>query len=112
MGLLLYQPGTPADFGDHYLVVLGVEDDTVLLYDPHGYPYATLPVEAFLGAWRGAGVPYTEAGYVLRTGFAVRAEISEPDALRRSLPAATAWLAGRAVDADRSTAARTVRAPA
>jgi hypothetical protein len=96
MGLLLYQPGTPADFGDHYLVVLGIEDDTVLLHDPHGHPYATLPVEVFLRAWRGAGVPYTEASHVLRAGFAVRDKVSAPDALRRSLPAAVAWLAGRA----------------
>ncbi|MFI9387633.1 hypothetical protein [Kutzneria sp. NPDC052558] len=96
MGLLLYQPGTPADFGDHYVVVLGIDDGAVVLHDPHGHPYATLPTDAFLNAWRGAGVPYTEAGYVLRAGFALRYKVSVPAALRRSLPAAAAWLAGRA----------------
>jgi hypothetical protein len=96
MGLLLYQPGTPAEFGDHYVIVLGIDDGTVLLHDPHGHPYATLPTAAFLDAWRGAGVPYIATGYVLRTGFALRDKVSVPDALRSSLPAAAAWLAGRA----------------
>jgi hypothetical protein len=96
MGLLLYQPGTPAEFGDHYVVVLGIDDGTVLLHDPHGHPYATLPTAAFLDAWRAAGVPYIETGHVLRTGFVLRDKVSVPDALRGSLPAAAAWLAGRA----------------
>jgi len=51
MGLLLYQPGTPADdMGDHYVVVLGIEDGVVRLHDPHGHPHATLPADAFLAA--------------------------------------------------------------
>jgi hypothetical protein len=95
MGLLLYQPGTPADFGDHYVAVLEADDDTVLLHDPHGHPYASLPTDAFLAAWRGAGVAYLDTGHVLRTGFVAGDVRSADDALRRSLPAAAGWLAGR-----------------
>lgn len=94
MGLLLYQPGTPADLGDHYVLVLGVDGDTVRLHDPHGHPYATLPAGAFLAAWRGAGVPYLAAGYRMRTGLRVRRPVPVADALRASLPAAARWLTG------------------
>ncbi|HEY3503532.1 MAG TPA: hypothetical protein VGN37_12205 [Actinocatenispora sp.] len=93
MGLLLYQPGTPADFGDHYVLVIAVDGDTVLLHDPHGHPYATIPADAFLAAWRGAGVPYLTAEYRMRTGFTVRRPVPVADALRASLPAAARWLA-------------------
>ncbi|GAA4554440.1 hypothetical protein [Amycolatopsis samaneae] len=97
MSLLLHQPGTPADYvADHYVVVLAIRDGTVVLHDPHGHPYATLPVGAFLDAWRGAGVSYLDSGYRLRTGFSVRDKVSESEALRRSLPSAIRWLTGRA----------------
>ncbi|GAB2892390.1 hypothetical protein GCM10022245_29560 [Streptomyces mayteni] len=58
MGLLRYQPGTPTpDGGDHYVVVLAVEGDTVLLHDPEGHPFATLPTADFLAAWRAESSP-------------------------------------------------------
>ncbi|MFI1017396.1 hypothetical protein [Streptomyces sp. NPDC020965] len=104
MGLLLFQPGTPAPVPapgegggvDHYVVVLAVDGDTVLLHDPHGHPYATLPTGAFLAAWRADAVDYTDVPYVLRAGFVREREVTEEEALRRSLPRAAAWLAGRA----------------
>ncbi|PSK98812.1 hypothetical protein CLV63_10436 [Murinocardiopsis flavida] len=98
MGLLAYQTGLPDDDpsgGDHYVVVLGVEDGTVLLHDPHGHPYATLPAAAFTASWRAAGVPYVEAGFVLRTGFVRERAVADAEALRRSLPNALDWLGGR-----------------
>ncbi len=96
MGLLLYQPGTPnADGGDHYVVVLAADQDTVELHDPHGHPYATLPTQAFLVAWEAKAISYIDAPYVLRTDFARRHRIAPLDAVRRSLPDARQWLAGR-----------------
>ncbi|WP_329312426.1 hypothetical protein OG723_02690 [Streptomyces sp. NBC_01278] len=39
MGMLLYQPGTPnAEGGDHYVVVLAVDQDGIELHAPHGHP--------------------------------------------------------------------------
>ncbi|WP_171165440.1 hypothetical protein [Streptomyces sp. I05A-00742] len=96
MGLLLYRPGTPVvDGGDHYVVVLAVEDGTVLLHDPQGHPWATLPVAAFLDAWRAETIAYTDTPYGLRTGFVREREVAPDEALRRSLPRAVDWLAGR-----------------
>ncbi|MFC7593054.1 hypothetical protein ACFQYP_62125 [Nonomuraea antimicrobica] len=54
MALLPYLSGVS---GDHYVVVLAVEDGTVVVHDPHGHPYATLPAAAFLAAWRGRRWP-------------------------------------------------------
>ena len=49
MGYLTYNPYA---FGgaDHFLVVLTVEHDHVLVHDPKGFPYATLPLEDLLKA--------------------------------------------------------------
>ncbi|MCP2257541.1 Butirosin biosynthesis protein H, N-terminal [Streptoalloteichus tenebrarius] len=96
MGLLLYQPESgAADGADHYVVVLAVEDDTVVLHDPHGHPFATLPTEAFLAAWRAEAVPYVDTSFVMRTDFAQEREVSVGEALRTCLPQAIRWLEGR-----------------
>ncbi|MFE7133018.1 hypothetical protein ACFVIM_19385 [Streptomyces sp. NPDC057638] len=101
MGLLLYQPGTPwprsgddTDAADHYVVVVEVSDDTVVLHDPHGHPFATLPVPAFLAAWRAESVPYTDEPYIMRHSFTRDHVVDERDALRAMLPRAVAWLDG------------------
>ncbi|MFG3439213.1 hypothetical protein ACGF0J_18370 [Nonomuraea sp. NPDC047897] len=97
MGLLTHQPGSGTAVGaDHYVVVLEVGDDTVLLHDPQGYPYATLPVAAFVEAWRGELVSYLPRPFAMRSGFVRRAEVAPDEALRRSLPGGVAWLGGRA----------------
>ncbi|MGW6460833.1 hypothetical protein ACWF94_33725, partial [Streptomyces sp. NPDC055078] len=97
LGLLLYRPGTPvvSDGGDHYLVVLAVEGDTVLLHDPQGHPYATLPAAAFAASWRGESVAYCDTPFVMRTDFVREREVSQAEALRNALPGAVRWLAGR-----------------
>ncbi|MFF0446453.1 hypothetical protein ACFYT4_08575 [Streptomyces sp. NPDC004609] len=96
LGLLLYRPGTPLPGGgDHYVVVLAVEGDTVLLHDPEGHPYATLGVAPFLEAWRADSVTYTDTPYVMRTDFVREEDVTEEEALRRSLPGAVRWLSGR-----------------
>ncbi|MCB5167015.1 hypothetical protein LG634_19500 [Streptomyces bambusae] len=96
MGLLLYQPGTPDDGGgDHYVVVLAADEDGVELHDPHGHPYATLPTQAFLSAWEAKAIGYIDAPFVMRADFVREHPTTPADALRRSLPAAERWLAGR-----------------
>ncbi|MET9880955.1 hypothetical protein ABZZ36_41125 [Actinacidiphila glaucinigra] len=96
MGLLLHQPGTPTtDGGDHFVVVLEVEDRMVVFHDPHGHAYATLPVADFLAAWEAKAVGYTHTPYVMRAGFVQERKVSAAEALRRSLPDAERWLAGR-----------------
>ncbi|MFI7465046.1 hypothetical protein [Nonomuraea sp. NPDC049646] len=96
LGLLAYQPGSGEAVGaDHYVVVLEVGRDTVLVHDPQGYPYATLPVGAFAAAWRGELIPYLERPFRMRRRFTRREQVGPREALRRSLPAGLAWLAGR-----------------
>ena len=97
MGLLLHQPGTPnGDGGDHFVAVLAVDGDgTVLFHDPHGHPYATLPIADFLAAWEAKSVAYIDTPYVMRTGFVRQRAVTAEEALRQSLPDAARWLSGR-----------------
>ncbi|MFI9408171.1 hypothetical protein [Nocardia sp. NPDC052316] len=101
MGLLTYRPDAGIAIGaDHYVVVLAVDDDTVLLHDPQGNPYATLPSEAFLEAWRGEQVTYIDTPFVLRSGFVRDRVVSPIDALESAMPHAVRSLEGapRAVE--------------
>ncbi|MBS2537135.1 hypothetical protein KGQ20_30700 [Catenulispora sp. NF23] len=97
MGLLLHQPGTSnADGADHFVTVLQVDDDgTVLFHDPQAHPYATLPIADFLTAWEAKAVAYIDTPYVMRADFVRERAVTTEDALRRSLPDARRWLAGR-----------------
>ncbi|ADB50824.1 hypothetical protein [Conexibacter woesei] len=103
MGHLRHQPGITGPIGaDHYVVVLAVDDERVLMHDPQGYPYATLPLGDFLAAWRAETTDYG-APYTLRTGFERVADVSEVDAVRASVPAAIRWLSAD-LPADRARA--------
>lgn len=96
LGLLSYQPGSGTALGaDHYVVVLEAGDDTVLVHDPEGYPYATAPVGAFAAAWRGELISYLEKPFRMWFGFTQRTKVTAEQALRQSLPAGLAWLSGR-----------------
>lgn len=93
MGLLSYRLGAGTAIGaDHYVVVLEVDGDTVLLHDPQGYPHATLPIEDFVASWRAEEIGYVDAPFVLRTDFLRQHTISPADALEASLPQAIRWL--------------------
>ncbi|MFF3226523.1 hypothetical protein ACFYV7_27270 [Nocardia suismassiliense] len=95
MGLLTYRPAAGIAVGaDHYVVVLAVEDDTVLLHDPQGNPFATLPTGAFAEAWRGEKVTYIDTPFVLRSGFVRDRVVSPIDALESSMPQAIRSLEG------------------
>ncbi|WP_378739873.1 hypothetical protein [Nocardia brasiliensis] len=95
LGLMLYRPGSGKAIGaDHYVVVLGVEGDTVLLHDPQGHPFATLPTAAFAEAWRGEQVSYIDTPFVMRSAFVRNRVVSPVDALESSMPQAIRWLGG------------------
>jgi hypothetical protein len=96
MGLLLHQPGAGKPIeADHFLVVLAVESDRVLMHDPHGFPYAVLPLDAFLASWRADSISYRRYSYGMRAGFRRGREVAVDDALRASMPAAKGWLSLR-----------------
>lgn len=92
MGHLRHQPGKDGPIGaDHYVVVLAVDDGQVRMHDPQGYPFASLPLDDFLTAWRAETLDYGEP-YTMRTDFRRVREVVEDDAIRASLPAAIRWL--------------------
>ncbi|WP_395680354.1 hypothetical protein [Inquilinus sp.] len=93
MGHLRHQPGMTGPIGaDHYVVVLGLADGWVLMHDPQGHPYATLPVDDFMAAWRAESVDYATP-FTLRTSFRQIRTVTEEAAIEAALPAARRWLA-------------------
>ena len=95
MGHLRHQPEMNGPIGaDHYVVVLDVDGERVLVHDPQGYPYACVPVGDFLKAWRAETVSYGEP-YTMRTGFAKVADVADADAIRSIIPAAIERLSMR-----------------
>jgi hypothetical protein len=92
MGYLRHQPGMDGPIGaDHYVVVLAVDNRQVRMHDPQGYPFASLPLDDFLTAWRAETLDYGEP-YTMRTHFRRVREVGEDDIVRASLPAAMRWL--------------------
>lgn len=99
MGLLSHQPGSGIAIGaDHYVVVLEVDGDVVCFHDPHGHPFATLPVEDFAAAWRAESIGYASEPFVARAGFERASQVDVPAALRSSLPAARRWASAEGTD--------------
>lgn len=95
MGLLPHHPGLGQAIGaEHYITVIGLEGDTVRMHDPRGYPFATLPLDAFLAAWQTDAFVYPVEPYIVRSGFRRIREVDLHTALRDSLPAAAKWLDG------------------
>ncbi|CDZ49269.1 RADC family protein [Neorhizobium galegae bv. officinalis] len=79
MGHLRHQPGMDGPIAaDHYLVVLAVDDEGVRMHDPQGYPFATLPLDDFLTAWRAETIDYGDP-YTMRTDFRRVRVVQEDD---------------------------------
>jgi hypothetical protein len=93
VGLFTHQPWAAgkAIGGDHWVVVLEVTDEDVVMHDPDGFPYVTLPVQAFLAAWQAEKVGFS-APYILRTGFRQLRDVRPEEAIIASLPQARQWL--------------------
>ncbi|MFC4066685.1 hypothetical protein [Actinoplanes subglobosus] len=95
-GLLRHIPGMTGPIrSDHFVVVLEVDGDVVRFHDPHGFAYATLPVQDFLTAWRADTIGYRGRAYTMRSGFVRVEAVTSEDALRAAVPGAVAWLRGR-----------------
>ncbi|OZM79137.1 hypothetical protein [Pseudonocardia sp. MH-G8] len=89
MGLLGYQPGSGTAIGaDHFVVVTAVADEVVHLHDPHGFPFATLPVDEFAAAWESVAFSYRAEPFTMRSAFRRVRSVDLRDALRASLPTA------------------------
>lgn len=94
MGHLAHQPGRVGPIGaDHYVVVIEMDETSVLMHDPEGFPYARLPVDLFLKAWQTDTLDYGTP-FTLRCGFRRIAVRSNTEIIRAALPAARKWLAG------------------
>lgn len=92
MGYLRHQPGMGGAIGaDHYVVVIGVDDERVLMHDPQGYPFASLPLDDFMTAWRAETLIYGEP-FTMRTDFSRRRQVTELETIEASIPAAIRWL--------------------
>jgi hypothetical protein len=88
-GLLLHHPGSGTVLdSDHFMVVTAVTDGAVHFHDPHGFPYATLPVDEFVAAWESVTFEYSAEPFTMRSRFRRVREVAVADALRASLPAA------------------------
>ncbi|MEV0460462.1 hypothetical protein [Catellatospora methionotrophica] len=96
MGHLRHQPEMNGPIGaDHFVVALDVDDERVLIHDPHGFPYAQVPVGDFMTAWQAETVSYGDP-YTMRTDFEKVADVADADAIRSIIPAAIGWLTPRA----------------
>lgn len=70
MGFLSYDPQhAHKRGGDHFVVVLELEGDSVRLHDPQLYPYAILSLSDLVRAWNARHLGYMRAAYTLRHSF-------------------------------------------
>lgn len=94
MGLLRHQEGSDRPTGaDHFVAVLDVDDDRVMMHDPRGHPFATLPTEDFMAAWASDTIGYARGRFPLRTGFTVPVGTAE-EWVAASLPDSLTWAEG------------------
>ncbi|OAR03272.1 hypothetical protein LLEC1_03062 [Akanthomyces lecanii] len=100
MGLLKHQPNARGAIGaDHYVVVLGIDNDMVQMHDPHGHPYATLPLHELMAAWKTNSLGYGKS-YTMRTGFEQIEALTEEEVILRSIPNALKHISLQATGAD------------
>ncbi|WP_283137473.1 hypothetical protein [Rhizohabitans arisaemae] len=89
MGLFRHQPNMNGPIAaDHYAVVLRVEEDTVLMHDPQGFPYATMPVDEFIASWRTDTIGYPAESFTMWMNFERIRHLDVHTMLRESIPRA------------------------
>lgn len=71
--------------GDHFVVALAMEDETILLHDPWKFPCASLPISEFLQAWQAERVGYLQAPYTFRANFRQVEQVSRQETIARTL---------------------------
>lgn len=72
--------------GDHFVLVVAVEEDCVIMHDPMKYPYASLPLAEFLEAWRADSIGYRSAPYTMRSHFRQVEAYTRQEMIARALP--------------------------
>lgn len=87
MGYLSYNPNHQYQMGgDHFVAVMAIENEHVLMHDPQGYPCAFLPVQEFLNAWQADSINYKEAPFTMRSKFRHVEQVSRQKMIERTLP--------------------------
>lgn len=89
MGLLPHHVGLGQPIGaDHFLTVLGMEGDMVVMHDPRAHPYALVPLDGLLNAWETDTLSYSVEPYSFRSAFRRNREVDLDTALHELLPIA------------------------
>lgn len=87
MGYLSYSPNYKYQAGgDHFVVVLALKNDHLLLHDPQGYPCAMLSVSEFMQAWKAERIDYKTVSYTMRTGFRQIEQVNRQEMIEHTLP--------------------------
>lgn len=87
LGYLSYNPIHKFLSGaDHFVVVLALQEDRVILHDPIGYPYVPLSVSEFLQSWKAERIDYSDAPYIMRTDFRQVRQFSRAEMIAHTLP--------------------------
>jgi len=87
MGYLTYDPNCSHKAGaDHFVVVLRMETDQVLVHDPQGFPLATLSTDDLIRSWRAEKIGYSEHPFKMRTRFRQIEKMSRKEMITRTLP--------------------------
>lgn len=76
--LLSYDPAkkhVPLD-SDHYVLALGMEENSVTLHDPEGYLYARMNLQDFVESWKAEKVPYKQGSYTMISNVHKRESIA------------------------------------
>lgn len=98
MGHLHHQPGRKGPVGaDHYVVAIEMDDESILIHDPEGFPYVRLPLDLFLQSWQTTTLDYGTS-FTMRHGFRQTSARSHADIIRTSLTSARRWLSCQGAD--------------
>jgi hypothetical protein len=86
LGYLSYNPfARDLAGGDHFVLALAIEDETILLHDPWKFPCASLPISEFMQAWRAERIDYAEQPYTFRAHFSQLEQVSLEETIARTL---------------------------
>jgi hypothetical protein len=89
IGYLGYdRAASSSPIGDRFMVAIGMEDDTLLVHDPAGYPCGIISWEQFCSAWRAEGIAYRRGPYTLRHEFRRVSALCRRAMVARTIPLA------------------------
>jgi len=110
-GYLSYRRGARGMAGfDHHVVGLALADESLLLHDPAGCPYAVLPIADLLDAWRADSIGWKLGSYTLRSHFEPERAPTRAEMIARVLPAVRANVHRQAGRPEHTAGHRALRA--